>query len=358
MVALLIVLFIIILVLAISCIIIYLQYKKNKSYYEIVNSNLDSMGIVQKMFELTTSTITADEKIIDLNNTIINSYNFEYSTISLFDGNSYEIRATNIKEDFYKESLANLAQENEFKTNVGKNISKYLTTNATKTLSYKTAVERNIKSVMFSPIYNGGTYLGFWILEDERENAFDNISKDELSRIKANLGIFIENVNYQKTLEIAENTDKQTGFYNNMYLYSNTRNELAKNENSSLTLIYLKNLPEINEKYGRNIGNALIIKISNALKDTLSSDSIFVRYSGIRLLVITPGTNAEVLHPTIERSLSRMKNEAEYVGDEKVSVELQVLMHTFKKQNNVEKEIQKMMTYMDGMESANTIKII
>lgn len=354
---LLIILLFTVIVLGIVVFVIYKAYKNKMDYYSVISNNLESMNIVQKMFELTTSSVTADEKILALNNIILEAYGAKYSTISLYDGNTYEIRTTNVEKE-YKDSIAKIAEENEFKANATKNVSKYLTTSAAKTLSYRSAVERNIRSAMFSPIYHANTYLGFWLLEDDAENAFDAISKEELAKIKSNLGIFLENINFQKTLEIAENTDKQTGFYNNMYLYSNTRNELNKNENSTLTLIYLKNMPEVNEKFGRNIGNALIIKIANALKDTLSNDSIFVRYSGIRLLTITPGTTAEVLHPIIERALSRIKSEAEYVKNEKVTMDVQILMHTFKKQNNIEKELQKMVTYMDRMESVNTIKII
>ncbi|MEG2348481.1 MAG: diguanylate cyclase [Clostridia bacterium] len=355
--SLIIIMLIVIVILALAIWVMYLVYNKKIGYYKIVSSNLDSMNVVQKMFELTTSSVTADEKILALNSIIIEAYGAKYSTISLFDGNCYELRASNVEKS-YKESVANIAEENDFKANAVKNVSKYLTTDITKTLSYKSAVERNIRSAMFSPIYYTNMYLGFWLLEDESDNAFDTISKNELAKIKANMGIFLENINFQKTIEIAENTDKQTGFYNNMYLYSNTRNELNKFENSVFTLICLKNMPDINEEFGRNIGNALLIKVSNALKDILSSDSIFVRYSGIRLLIITPGITSEVLHPIIERALSRLKGEVEYVKDKKVSITSQILMHTFKKQNNIERELQKMVSYIDKMEEIDTIKII
>ena len=41
----------------------------------------------------------------------------------------------------------------------------------------------------------------------------------ELSKLKNNMGVFLENTLYQNIIENAENTDKQTGLYNNLYLY-------------------------------------------------------------------------------------------------------------------------------------------
>ena len=43
---------------------------------------------------------------------------------------------------------------------------------------------------------------------------------EELAKLKDHIGVFIENVLSQESIESAYNTDKQTGFYNNLYLYS------------------------------------------------------------------------------------------------------------------------------------------
>ncbi len=337
--------------------IIYLAQKKKLRYYETISQNISAMKVIQSMFEILSANISSKKKFEELNQIIIGSYSPKYSTISIFDGNSYEIKASNV-ESTYLEVIGQIAEENDFRNNTIKNISKYLTTTREKPLSYKSAVERGIRSCMFSPIFHNGMYLGFWLLEDDKENAFDYISKSELSKLKNNLGVFVENTIYQNMIENAENKDKQTGLYNNLYLYSNVRNVLEKNEESSFVMFVLDNIPEINEKYGRNFGNKLLIKTLSVIKEMADKDSIHIRYSGIRFISIFTGKDAQTIYPVVENILKSILNQIEYFDSEQVKVNVKVLIHTFKKQNNVEKEVQKMVKYMDSMQDINVIKII
>ncbi|MEG1009231.1 MAG: diguanylate cyclase, partial [Clostridia bacterium] len=282
----------------------------------------------------------------------------KYSSIVIYDGQNYDIKASNIEKN-YSDTIKKIVEENDFKANTYKNISRYLTTSEDKTLRYKSALERNIRSCMFSPIYHNNIYLGFWILEDERENAFDEISKDELSKLKNNLGVFIENTIYQNIIETAENTDKQTGFFNKLYLYSKARHEILKFENNTFALICLNNLPEINNEFDRNIGNILISKVVTSINEFIASDTICIRYSGTRILLIMPNSTSEIVHLTIERILEKLKVDAVLKIDKtNISLNVKIVLHTIKKQNNIDKELASMVEYSDKIEESNIIKII
>lgn len=337
---------------------IYVELENNKKISK--NSKIKD-GIVdktiQEMYDIMGNNNSTDEKIKGLNKILIKAFKPKYSSIVLYDGNKYHMKATNVEKDFV-DTISKVAEENIFRANVLKNVSKYSVATTNKNLAYKSALERNIKSVIFSPIYYSNMFLGFWLIEDTKENAFEGISNLDLDKFKHNLSLFIENIQIQNTIEIAENTDKQTGYYNNLYLYSNARNMLISHDTSSISLICLKNIPDINEKFSRNLGNTLLIKITNAIKDIVSKESVLIRYSGIRLIIITPGSNAQVCQPIMERILSKIKSEVEYVNDEKISVDAQILIHTVKKQNNIEKEIQNMVSKIDAMKPVNTIKIL
>ena len=208
------IIFLSIIIVTLSGLVIFL-IKRNK-YYAVAMGNMSGMVIMQRMFELMASAIPASKKIEELNNIIIEVFNSKSSTISIFDGINYEIKATNV-EAMYTDSIKALAEEEDFKNNSVKNISKYLVAAGGRLLGYKSAMERKIRSAMFSPIYYNGMYLGFWLLEDDAENAYDSISKEELAKLKDHIGVFIENVLSQESIESAYNTDKQTGFYNNLF---------------------------------------------------------------------------------------------------------------------------------------------
>lgn len=350
-----IIILLVIMVIVLAIFAIFL-IKRNK-YYSVAIGNMSGMVIMQRMFELMASTIPASKKIEELNNIIIEVFNSKSSTISIFDGTSYEIKATNV-EPMYIDSIKALAEENDFKNNSTQNVSKYLVAAGGRLLGYKSAMERKIRSAMFSPIYYNGMYLGFWLLEDDAENAYDLISKEELAKLKDHIGVFIENVLNQESIENAYNTDKQTGFYNNLYLYSNVRQKTAKEENSSLTLMLLSNLPAINEEYGREVGNKLLERAAKLMQEVFNSENIFIRYSGSKFCVVSPGISAETLHATVERYITNIKMQEEVVNGEKVSLSVSVVMKNIRKQSNIEKEISKMAEYVEQMREVNTIKII
>ena len=346
----------IILILIVAIIITSFQ-KRQINSLKSVSKNVANMNILQNMLEIMSSKFSSDEKIKNLNDVIITNFGVKYSTISTFDGYEYDSTASNI-EAIYRDRLKDIANENDFKVNISKNVSKYLTTAPGKTLLYRSAVERRIKSAMFSPIYCNGIYLGFWLLEDTVSNAFDNIPKSELAKLKANIGIFLDVVGFQKSIEKAQNEDKQTGFYTNLYLYSGARKIIKNNENNTIAMVCLKNIPDINLKYGRNVGNAVLIKATNCIKNFVNKNIILIRYSGIKFLIIIPNMSSQASQPMIERLLAKLNLESEYVGDEKITVNSQFLLHTVKNQNDIDFEIEKMVDYIDGMNSVNTIKII
>ena len=349
---------IILLILIAFLLLVIFKMNRDLKYYRVVSKNLSAMRVIQSMFEIMGSNIPANNKIKELNKVIVDTYSPKFSTIVIYNGHEHEIEATNIDVD-YGSALATLADANEFRSNILKNVSKYITTASDKTLGYKTAAERNVRSCMLNPIYHNGTYLGYWIIEDEVENAFDSLSKSEVAKLKNNMGVFLENTLYQNMIEAAENTDKQTGFYNSIFLYSKAKKKMAEYENNTLVFIQIPNLADINSKYSRDIGNKVLLKAVSIIKELIGNETMVVRYSGTKFVIIYPNTTAETLHSNIERMLARIKSDAiEKVDVEFVVLNVQILMTTFKKQNNLEKEVERMKNYIEKMNEIDTIKII
>lgn len=334
--------------------IIYLCIKLNKK--DILKVNLPR-NLLQNMFDIMGAKIPTDEKIINLNNAILDTYSLKYSSVVLYDGNKNNVKASNV-ENMFISSIANITDDNTFKSNINRDVAKYITTSGDETLLYASAIERKIKSALFIPIYHNNSYLGYILLEDENANKFEHIDKKEIDTLKSNIGVFLENINYQSLIEEAESIDKQTGFQNNMYLYTNARNILNEYDTSAIILVYLKGLPKINEEYNRNIGNALLIKLANITKEICPKETIFIRYSGLRFLILIPGYTAEKSHPILERLLSRYKLENEFCEDDKVTLDTQIIVHTFKNQNNIETEVKKMSSIFERIKDVNVIKVV
>lgn len=334
-----------------------LKYREKIKYYKVAIGNMSAMLVIQRMFELMSAAIPSKQKLSEVNKIILEAFGSKYSTLATFDGEKYEIRASNVDEVF-QDRIIELAEDKVFKNNIEKNVPKYLVGADGKILTYKTAMERYIRSAMFLPIYHAGKLRGFWLLEDEVTGAFDNMSNEELVKIKDNIGVFIENMSMQDAIELAENKDKQTGFYNSLYLYSTLRQEMATVSDSTIVLISLDNLSEINNKYTRDVSDKLLLKAATYLKELVSSKDILVRYSGSKFCVVCPGSKVDNIQPTMERYLSNVKACSEKIDKEEASLNVVIVMSEFKTQSNIEKEINKMIEYASNTHTKNTIKII
>lgn len=325
-------------------------------YYKTLSNNLNSMGIMQKTFEIMGANIPANRKLEEMNAILLETFTSKYSTLVLFDGKEYSVKASNVEKMFLP-NIPLLATDEDFKNNIIKNISKYLATSGTKTLLYKTAIERKIKSAMFSPLYDKETFNGFWILEDTRENAYDNISKEELSLVRSNLSVFLTSVLSQEIIERVEDTDRQTGIYNNFYLYTKGSYIINAADKSTMIMINIPGLKEVNEKYGRKEGDRYLLKVVEELNKFMTSDSIHVRYSGSKILSVAPYTDARTLLPTIERMQNKFKQQGIVLGGENISIDTNILLQTYVKNSDMERAITKLGKEIDEIETINSISI-
>lgn len=350
------ILFLVIIILVIMILAIDLDYKKKLK--KISNeSNILLNCLSKEMLKITSLDIKATEKLEKFNEILRTNLKVDYSTICLYDGNNFEIKASNIEET-YKDSIKDVVEDVNFKSVVTKKCVKYLTTNNDKTLLYKSAIERNIKTAVLLPLCFEDNFLGFVLLESKKANVLNDVNDKDLIELAKSISNFVENVEFQNTIESANIVDTQTSFYNNVYLYTNVRKFLSMYNTSAMIVVKLSNLPNINDIYNRNVGNLLLVKLANATKDVLGENNIYIRYSGLRFIIFVRNSNAETVQHKVELLLSKYKNIYEYVDDEKVSIDTQILIHTLRKQNNIEKEIQKTMSYIDWMKTSNTIKII
>ena len=62
----------------------------------------------------------------------------------------------------------------------------------------------------------------------------------------------------------------------------------------------------------------MLIKVAEILKSIVPEDSVLVRNSGLRLMIISKNTNVDTMNQVIERVLSRVTTEVEYYNNEEI----------------------------------------
>ena len=299
---------VIILVLIVIGLIIYnLNIHKKIQAFNNINQRINNLSIVQDFMNTIGEYSTVDEKIKKINDILIEKYEIKYSTIVVFDGAQYIIKASNVDKKHW-DSLKALQEVDMFKDSIATATPKYVTVdNENERLPYQEMEFGRAKSAIFFPLYIDNVYVGYWIIESGVPHDFDNIDITIFEVVKENIVSVLKTVGHQKTLESIVRKDLFTGLYSEEYLYGEGRKTIDKYTTSAVCMYRITNIEEINDKYSRKLGNQVIIDISDFIGNNISNDYIFIRYMGPKFVIVFSGVDVD----SVTTFVTDIKNEAE-----------------------------------------------
>ena len=110
-----------------------------------------------------------------------------------------------------------------------------------------------------------------------------------------------------RRLHEASVTDELTGFHNRRYAMDRIEKDWAASSRSgrqiSCMVIDLDHFKRINDTYGHDIGDKVLVAIAGVLKKTLRSHDVICRIGGDEFLVICPDSDAQAVRLCAERLL-------------------------------------------------------
>ncbi len=284
----------VVLVIIVIILVIYnIKISQKIQKFRNINQKITNLQVVQDFMNTIGETSSVDEKIKKINNILIEKYEIKYSTIVVFNGAEYEIKASNVDERHW-DSLKSLQDVDMFKDSIQTATPKYVTVNSdSERLPYQKMEFGRAKSAIFFPLYIDNVYIGYWILESGTPHDFDNVDITVLEVIKDNIVSVLKTVVHQKTLESIVRTDLFTGLYSEEYLYGEGKKIIDQYTISTICMFKIINIEEINKNYCRELGNEVIKQISAYVKDNISQEYVFVRYMGPKFVIAFSGVDTE-----------------------------------------------------------------
>ena len=331
----------------------------------------NNLRVLQDFLSTIGETSSVDEKIRKINDILIEKYEIKYSTIVVFDGAEYQIKATNVDEKHW-ETLRNLQEVPIFKDSIATATPKYITiNNENEKLPYQTMEFARAKSAIFFPIYEDNVYIGYWIIESGIAHDFDNIDTTIFEVVKDNIVSVLKTIVHQRTLEAIVRKDLFTGLYSEEYLYGEGKKTIDKYTTSAVCMFRISNIEEINEKYSRKLGNQVIIDISQYIQKNISKEYIFIRYMGPKFVIVFSGvatdsvvdfisnikTNAEKLNISLEEEnyqeielddVSKKNGNNKKRKLQEVNAKLNFVITTYYKGTGMEEVLKKLEQYLDS----------
>lgn len=345
-----------------------------------LNRQANNLKVVQEFLSTIGECSSVDEKIQKINDILIEKYEIKYSTIVVFNGAEYQVKASNVDPKHWN-TLSKLQEVPIFKDSIATATPKYVTVNnENERLPYQEMEFGRAKSAIFYPIYIDNIYIGYWIIESGVAHDFDNIDTTIFEVVKDNIVSVLKTVVHQKTLEAIVRKDLFTGLNSEEYLYGEGKKIVDKYTTSAVCMFRITNLEEINDKYSRKLGNQVVIDISEFVGNNISNDYIFIRYMGPKFVIVFSGVDIDA----VTTFITDLKNQAEEIeislpvqeGVEEIEIEavdrkkikeqpmkvkakLNFVLSTYYKGTGMEEVLKKLEQYVDNADkSENDITCI
>ena len=349
---------IVVLIIIIIALVIYnLSISKKINKFQNINERLSNLKVLQDFMDTIGKDTPVDNKLQVINDILIEKFNIRYSTIVVFNGAEYVIKASNVDEKHW-DAFKNLHTEEMFKDSISSATPKYVTINsAGEKLAYQKSEMGRAKSAMFFPLYIDNIYIGYWIIESSEPHAFDNMDTNVLGVVRENIVSVLKTVSYQNTIENIYRVDKTTGLNSAEYLYGKGKRVIDKYAQSTICMFNITNIMDINEKFGRDAGTKAIIDISNIVKSSISSQYIFVRYMGPKFAIAFSGVDLEGVEEfikTIKEEIEKISIKKEELSSNKrtkkriyVHPKTNFILATYYKGTGLEEVTKKLEEYLD-----------
>lgn len=356
--------------IVIGLLIYNVQIHRKIQEFNSLQRQANNLRVLQDFLSTIGETSSVDDKIKKINDILIEKYEIKYSTIVVFDGAEYQIKATNVDQKHW-ETLRNLQDVPIFKDSIATATPKYITiNNENEKLPYQTMEFARAKSAIFFPIYEDNVYIGYWIIESGIAHDFDNIDTTIFEVVKDNIVAVLKTVVHQKTLEAIVRKDLFTGLYSEEYLYGEGKKTIDQYTTSAVCMFRIANIEEINDKYSRKLGNQVIIDISKYIRKNISNEYIFIRYMGPKFVIVFSGvttdsvidfitnikSNAEQMNISLEENFQTVDLDDEGKNEknskkkkiQQVNVKLNFVITTYYKGTGMEEVLKKLEQYLDS----------
>ena len=299
---------ILLLIAVIAVLVVYnIHIQKKIESFQNLNERINNLSVLQDFMKLTGEDDSVESKLRRMNDIVIEKYDIKYSTIVVFDGSEYVIKASNV-DPKHHETLLNLHNEEIFQDSVNTATPKYVTIeNENEKLPYQKAEMGRAKSAMFFPLYIDNIYIGYWIMESGQMHAFDKTDTTIIEVVKDNIISVLKTVAYQDTIENIDRIDSSTELHSAEYLYGKAKNIMDGYATSAVCMFRISNIESINEEFGRQIGTDIICEVAKIVRQRMAKEYIFVRYMGPRFVIVFSG----VEEAAVETFLKDMKDEME-----------------------------------------------
>ncbi|MCC8437468.1 sensor domain-containing diguanylate cyclase [Brevibacillus sp. M2.1A] len=156
-------------------------------------------------------------------------------------------------------------------------------------------------SFMGVPLVVEGEISGVLLVADSRYHFFSFDDYKLLEIFGQHASLAMTNAVLHNEMERMVITDNLTGLYTRRHLNERVRGSLQKDNNGSLILIDIDYFKNVNDTFGHQVGDEVLIQVSNLIRHSIRDSDIAARWGGEELAVYLPRVDKNTAHSVAER---------------------------------------------------------
>jgi diguanylate cyclase (GGDEF)-like protein len=181
--------------------------------------------------------------------------------------------------------------------------------------------EPSFDTTLAVPMFSGDRISGVLaVYRDHPDAPFSGEDLDTVVFLAEQGGVAIENIQLHEEAQRLSLTDGLTGVWNRRYLQMQFRQLIATAtrfaRSFGVLMLDLDHFKRVNDTYGHQRGDAVLVEFSKRVTDTLREVDTFVRYGGEEFVCLLPETDVDGALTTAGKILDAVRSEPfQGVGD-------------------------------------------
>lgn len=189
------------------------------------------------------------------------------------------------------------------------------------------------RSLIGSPIIVNSQVVGTILVTHRLPNFFSYENYKLLQVLSGHIGLAMINASLHAEVRRRVITDNLTGLYARHYLDEQVNLQQRQDVCGSLILVDIDFFKRVNDTYGHQVGDEILIQVSSIIKSSIRDSDIAARWGGEELAIYLPQVTSEQTMRVAERIRMRVSTETKppvtvscgisgwHCEDDKISVE-------------------------------------
>jgi diguanylate cyclase (GGDEF)-like protein len=307
---------------------------ENAKLYEQSNFLVNELRLINEITTKLNQSLKLNEIFSFASSELINIFGAEFSCILQMDKTENEmiVQASNLPAMFHEKFSVDYGFSGlVYTTREPVIISDYW---SDPKIQSKLMEVTGSRSLIASPILVDGDVVGVILVCHRFPNFFSYENYKLLQVLSGHIGLTIANASLHAEVKRMVITDNLTGLYARHYLDEQVNYFQKKDFCGSLIVVDIDNFKGVNDTFGHQIGDKILIQVSGIIKTCIRDSDIAARWGGEELAIYLPQVSIDQSVRIAERIRNRVLNETNpkvtvscgvsdwHWEDEKISVEL------------------------------------